>query len=93
MFPVAKEYIEKCKESNADPEVLFFYTDKEDEDDIATSLRSFAKLPDKNPLLTLVDIPEQMLYVVDEKPLGEKQVRDLLEGYQKKTLEGRPLKQ
>ena len=93
LLPVAKEYISKCKESDADPEVIFFYTDLDDDDDIPTSLRSFAKLPEKNPLLALVDIPGQKVYVVEEGQLGEKQVRDLLEGYQKKTIEGKPLRQ
>lgn len=93
LLPIAKEYISKCKESNTDPEVLFFYTDVDEEDDIPASLRSFAKLPEKNPLLALVDIPGQTVYVVEEDQLGEKQVRNLFEGYQKKTIEGRPLRQ
>lgn len=91
--PVAKEHISKCKETNADEQVLFFYTDMDDDDDIPASLRSFAKLPDKNPLLTLVDIPDQMVYVKDEDQLGETQVRELLEDYQNKSITGRPLKQ
>ena len=84
----------------SDLNLLFFYAGSEDDDDdIVASLRTFAALPDKKPLLVILDIPNQMKYVSDDE-VSEKSVRNMVEGYLrvispedgKPSLEGRPLR-
>ena len=86
----AAEHYEKV---TTDPEVLFFYTDADDEDDLTSSLRSFANLPPKKtPLLALIDIPAQKQYTCEADVVVQKDVQDLLEGYEKNTIEGKSLR-
>ena len=85
----AAEHYDKV---TTDPEVLFFYTDKDDEDDITSSLRSLANLPTKNPLLVLINIPAQKQYTCEADVVVQKDVQDLLEGYEKNTIEGKSLR-
>lgn len=83
---------EEVKKDNPDSDLLFYYTGKDEEDDIAKSLRSFAKFPEKTPLLTVVDIPNQMRYVSDAESVSEKDVRDIAKGYSIQSLQGQPLR-
>ena len=74
--------------------MYFFYTGTGDgsEDDIVQSLRQFASLPTRNPLLTIIDIPDQQTFTCEEKDLNEQAIREFLEGYINKTIEGKPLR-
>ncbi|XP_065891038.1 nucleoredoxin-like [Dysidea avara] len=92
--PVAKEYIEKWKKENKEQEVYFFYAGTGDgsDDDIVQSLRQFANLADTTPLLTIIDIPEQTVYVSDTTDMTEALIREYLSKYLAKTLDGKPLR-
>ena len=58
--PLAKKYISKWSEEKTDPELLFYVSGVgEDNSEIRDSLRSFAKLATDDPLLAIVDIPDQ----------------------------------
>lgn len=91
MTAVAVDYEE------TDLNLLFFFAGSEDEDDdTVKSLRTFAALPKKTPLLVIVDIPNQMKYVSDDE-VSETSVRNMVEGYLKvacpegnPTLDGKP---
>jgi len=74
--------------------VYFFYAGSGDgsDDDIVQSLRQFANLGDATPLLTIVDIPEQVVYVSDAKDITESLIREYLTKYLDKTLDGKPLR-
>jgi len=74
--------------------VYFFYAGSGDgsEDDIVQSLRQFANLGETSPLLTIIDIPEQTVYVSDVKDMTEPLIREYLNKYLAKTLDGKPLR-
>ena len=74
--------------------MYFFYTGTGDgsDDDIVQSLRQFASLPTRNPLLTIIDIPDQKTYTSEETEVDENVVRAFLEGYFNKTIEGKALR-
>ena len=74
--------------------MYFFYTGTGDgsDDDIVQSLRQFANLPTRNPLLTIIDIPDQQRFTCDEKDVNEQVIRQFVEGYINKTIEGKPLR-
>ena len=91
LLPVAKQYINKWKESNKPPEMLFFYTGKDDDDDILKSLRAFANIPETNPLLVILDIPGQKVYIA-EGGLSEEKVRDFVDKFFNDDLPGKPLR-
>ena len=74
--------------------MYFFYAGCGDgsDDDIVRSLQQFANLPNTTPLLTIIDIPEQTVFVSDTKDITEPVIRDFLDKYQAKTLDGKPLR-
>ena len=55
LYPIAEEH----KKTEAEPDMRFFYAGDNDDDDIVNSLRQFAALPTRNPLVVIVDIPDQ----------------------------------
>ena len=59
--PVAKKYIAKWSEEKNDPEMLFYVSKPGENDEIRDSLRTFAKLGTTEPILAIVDIPEQVV--------------------------------
>ena len=106
--PIAKKYIEECKTKGTEQVVYFCYAgtgsggkdDEDDDDDLVTSLRGFAKLPDKVPLVFLIDIPGQQVFL-DDKDGGPNlpddasmaaECKRLLEGYLDKSVKGRAIK-
>ena len=93
---VAKSSMEvvavEFKKANPDSILLFFFAGKDDDDDIAASRRSFAKFPNKTPLLALVDIPNQMGYASDAEVVNEQGVRGMVENYKEGTLQGKSLR-
>ena len=74
--------------------MYFFYAGTGDgsDDDIVQSLRHFASLPDRDPLLCIIDIPDQKTFTCDEAEVNEKTIRKFLEGYFNKTLDGKALR-
>lgn len=83
----------ECNEKyDADPPILFFYTNPKEEDDIVQSLCLFARLPAKIPLLALLDVPRQMKYVSDADVIDKGAVQEMVKGFREQSLEGRPLK-
>lgn len=83
---VALEY-----KKEPDPELHFYYAVSEDDFKCITSLRVFAKLPNKTPLLAIVDIPKQVTYVSEAAEIDENAVRDMINGYKGGSLSGQPL--
>ena len=57
LYPIAEQH----KESEPDTEMRFFYAGENDDDDIVTSLRTFAHLSTKDPLVVIIDIPDQQV--------------------------------
>ena len=82
----------ECK-AKPDPDynILFFYTDPKEEEDIIQSLRSFARLPAKTPLLAVLDIPRGKQYVSDADKIIEATVREMVKGFREQSLEGQHL--
>lgn len=55
LYPIAEQLKER------ETEMRFFYAGDNDDDDIVSSLRGFANLPSKNPLVVIIDIPDQQV--------------------------------
>lgn len=74
--------------------MYFFYAGSGDGsgDDIVESLRQFASLPEQNPLLTIIDIPDQQTFSSAETDVNEQVIRKFLEDYFDKKLEGKSLR-
>lgn len=95
MLPLAEGYIASQKAKGEEQELFFFHaSDKSDEDDLVQSLRSFANLPKDNPLLALINIPDQCLYLGDlsQEQDRKKYATDFLEQYQAGKLKKKPLR-
>ena len=56
--PIATKWCDQWKADGVNPEINFFYAG--DGDDIVDSLRNFASLPAKLPLLVMINIPNQV---------------------------------
>ncbi len=89
--PIAEEYLKGWKDNGEEAE-LIFYNAGNDEDELSQSLRSFAALSDRNPLLAIVDIPNQEVFQSEATDVDEAAVREFIEGYLKRTITGKPLK-
>ena len=73
LYPIAEEYIADHKAKKHNREIRFFYGGDNDDDDIVQSLRRFAHLSSRNPLLAIVDIPSQKVskcIFCDTRPVG-----------------------
>lgn len=93
--PLAEAHIAEQKANEQEQEVYFFYAnDRSDEDDLVPSLRAFANLPKDNPLLALINIPDQCLYLGDLSVVEDrkKYVADFLQQYHAGKLEKKPLR-
>ena len=53
--PLAKEYISKKSQENMEVKLMFFIAGEENE--TVVSVRRKARLPTRDPLLTIVDVP------------------------------------
>ena len=73
-----------------DPDLHFYYA-VSDEFECIPSLRVFAKLPNKTPLLAIVDIPKQVTYVSEAAEINESAVRDMVNAYRNGLLTGQQL--
>ena len=58
--PVAKEYMSKMTEERMEIKLMFFLG--KEGTSVPEHLREFAKLPKCNPLLTIVDVPQQQVW-------------------------------
>ncbi|XP_045171983.1 nucleoredoxin-like [Mercenaria mercenaria] len=63
---------------------LFFFISADD--DICDSVRHFANLPDQTPLLTILDFPEQKVYISEEKNITTELVCSFVKDYLLGTL-------
>lgn len=57
--PVAKEYMSKMTEEKMEIKLMFFLA--KEGTDVPEHLRDFVKLPKHNPLLAIVDVPQQQV--------------------------------
>ena len=65
--PIATKWCDKWKADGVNPEINFFYAGGvDDADDIVDSLRNFASLPAKLPLLVMINIPNQVTSYLSE---------------------------
>lgn len=97
MEPVSLEYhktIDMNDARNSCRLMHFFYggcsKDEDDEETVGEQLRDFAELPDKTPLLVLLDIQNQSKYICDKSKITTEVVSDFLKGYNE-TLPKEPL--
>ena len=98
MEPVSLEYhktINMNDARNSGQLVHFFYgghhKDEDEEETVGEQLREFAELPDKTPLLALLDIQNQSKYICDQSKITTEVVSDFLKGYKNETLLKEPL--
>ncbi|XP_070571556.1 nucleoredoxin-like [Ptychodera flava] len=87
--PVAEEICNKYKDTGEDPPLLFFIGG---DDEIVDSIRDFCALDDKVPLLTILDIPEQFLYIYDGEDITPETVKQFVDDYLAGSLKGTPLR-
>ena len=64
---------------------------EDDDDDIVTSLRNFAKLPERLPLLVIIDIPGQEVFISDATTVDAAVVGAFAHSYERKELKGNRL--
>ena len=98
MEPVSLEYhktINRNEARNNGQLIHFFYgghnKDEDEEETVGEQLRDFAELPDRTPLLVLLDIPNQTKYICDQSKITTEVVSDFLKGYKDETLAKEPL--
>ena len=60
------------------------------QDDICEPVRAFASLSNQTPLLTILDFPEQKVYVSEEKNITTEYVCTFVKDYLQGTLPARP---
>lgn len=70
---------------------LFFFIGADEE--ICDSVRVFASLPEQTPLLTILDFPEQKVYISEEKNITTEHVCSFVKDYLNETLPFRPCRQ
>ncbi|XP_077995351.1 nucleoredoxin-like [Glandiceps talaboti] len=87
--PVAEEIIDKAKEKGDDPPLLFFIGG---DDEVVDSIRDFCSLDDKVPLLTILDIPEQYIYIYEAEDITPETVKKFVEDYMAGLLRGTALR-
>ncbi|XP_019615122.1 PREDICTED: nucleoredoxin-like [Branchiostoma belcheri] len=87
--PIADASHAKTAEKGEDPDLFFFYAG---EDEIVDSLRDFASLEDRDPLLVILDIPDQKIYVCPEEEVTQEVAKDFVEKYQAGSLEPKALR-
>lgn len=72
--------------------IRFFYGgDPEDPQDSAEQIRQSAELPDKNPLIAILEAPKKCQYIFEGR-ITLKNVTDFFKGYQAGTLIKKVLK-
>ena len=69
----------------ADERLVFMYSGPKTED-LGTSLRNFVKLPDKTPVLFIVNIPEQKKYICEEDSITADVIRRVVEEFKTEKL-------
>ncbi|KAK3084014.1 hypothetical protein FSP39_006734 [Pinctada imbricata] len=72
-----------------DQDLLFFFAA---DDEIVDSVRKFAHLDNRCPLLVVLDCPESKVYISPETKITKEVVRDFVQGYSAGTLEFKSLK-
>jgi len=86
--PIAEKEEEVAKAAG-DDQILFMYTDNDDSIDM---VRDFAQLPQKSPLLVIMDIPHQCKYVAESHELTAENVEKFVADYKAGKLQDVPLK-
>ncbi|KAL3856812.1 hypothetical protein ACJMK2_011529 [Sinanodonta woodiana] len=81
----AKEELAKGE----DQELFFFLAI---DDDICDSVRQFASLEDRVPLLVILDFPEQRVFINEATEVTKDVIKDFVKGYFNETLQPRPLR-
>lgn len=89
--PVAEKYFADCKSQEKKQELRFFFASQVEDDGVVESLREFAGLPVKNPLMAITDIPQQQVFISDKAPDTQEIVSDFLQGYLNSSLTGKAL--
>uniref|UniRef100_A0A1X7VIF4 Thioredoxin domain-containing protein n=1 Tax=Amphimedon queenslandica TaxID=400682 RepID=A0A1X7VIF4_AMPQE len=81
LLPIATEYIKKNEG------FYFMYTDKkEDEEGMQDSLASFINLPERRPLLIVIDISGQRKAIIEDAEITAETVKDTLKKYEDGSL-------
>ena len=82
-----KSIADKDEEKKNNTLIQFYYGGiTEGEDDVGEQLRTFADLPERLPVLAILDLPNAAKYVCDKKTITKQVVSDFLNGYRQGTL-------
>ncbi len=70
--PIAVKYVESLKTGAVSEKICFFYHNdgEEEDDDIGTSLKTFANLKKDVPLLVLIDVPSEEVLIIESHYYG-----------------------
>ncbi|XP_050410244.1 nucleoredoxin isoform X1 [Patella vulgata] len=79
----------KEHQKGEDQELFFFYGG---DDEFCDQVRDFTNLDDQNPLLAILDLPDQQVYVCPEKDITKDIVNNFTENYHNNKLTPRPFK-
>ena len=75
LLPIATEYMKKNEE------FYFMYTSKDEDEGLQDSLASFINLPDRRPLLTVIDISGQRKAIIEDTEITAETIKDTLKKY------------
>lgn len=87
--PTATSTAEKAEATGDDPSLFFFYAEA---DDIADNLRDFARIPDDDNILVILDIPAGKVFVSDAEEVTSEVVQKFVNDYKNETLQGRSIR-
>lgn len=81
----------EVQKENPGFDLHFYYLVTEDDGGFIQSFRQFAELPNRTPLLAIVDIPKQIKYVSEITEIDENTVRTMVNDYKGGLLSENPL--
>lgn len=87
--PTAESIAKKAEETEDDPSLYFFCAEA---DEIADSLRDFARIPDDDNVLVILDIPAGKVFVSDAEEVTPQVLEQFVNDYHNGALCGRNLR-
>ena len=84
---IAEQYIQSVpnvKEAKKNQEYIYFLyggNPEDGDDDVGEQIREFVSLPEKYPVVALLDIPKACMYMCDTK-ITQKSVIEFFQAYQ-----------
>ena len=86
--PLAEKHTKSQNEGGADPTLYFLYSTV---NEISESLRDFARIPDEDNVLVILDIPSGLVFISDDEELTSDKAGKFISDFLSGKLKGRSL--